>query len=914
VANIYSIPPEINASEAFATWFHAQSFKAPESVLVFVPNRRLAREISAQLAQHAPTHASALPIVMPLGALDRVQMLRIMKNIPHLVQALLEIPPVLDNASVLHQLVRQISALQLTRDHGGNMEQALHHAQALMHLLETSATYGTSISRERILNLVTGDFAKHWQESAEFLAIIECYFHHEEGILAAREQFLLAQLWCRYFEAAPNSSAIAFGSSGSIPYVRQLLQHIAALPNGYVMLPGIDNKISEPDWQQIGAGHAQYHIKTTLEAMGAGLAQLHDFAAKPKANNILSSGFTPYDTVHETKPFIHSIKAANSEEEARIIALLLRETLEHPAKTALVITPDIGLMRRIAASMAVYGICPDSPPLTHRAHRASGRFILQWQRCMAAPDDAIALRGFLEHESIMADHHRETYEAWLNIADIKVFRGKSNIDFSRIDADAVLMPLQRWLAVERASATRRHSLTDWLSKLQNFCLVAELPENIRQEIAAYCNELSDITVYYPALEADEMLALWRQYLTMPNDSEAPLAPHPRLRMLTPIEARLAYADRVILASFHAESWGSVPVSPWLNQKQTELLGLPSLHAQQSLTAHDVWMHCHAPEIYITHPVAINGKPSTAHALYHKLEPWMQTENTEHHIIRLAHIRRCAGHYTPIQPTSPTPEASARPRNLRVSSLDQLFLNPYAIYAQYILQLSELDDYGTINEAAVFGKIAHKLMEDAYKGTVIDAAYIQRSIAKYQPPKSLQNFWNTRLHCIRAFAQREQSLVQAQGDHVQSEHAIEATLNIPAMGGIALNGRIDAKITHSDKRIMLIDFKTGGMPSKPDIATGRACQLTAYGIMEHTLGAQWPAEIQYVKLPDIKNDVQRLSVSWSNENWQEHAEQLFNALAAMLDPQTPFLAHPIDNKEYESRRTEYDGISRAEEWQ
>ncbi len=914
MASIYSIPPGINASDAFATWFHAQSFKNPESTLIFVPNRRLAREISAQLAQYAPAHASALPIVMPLGALDRVQMLRIMKNIPHLVQALLEIPPVLGNTAVLHQLARQISALQMARKRGGNMGQALEHAQALMHLLETSASYGTSISRERILNLVTGDFAKHWQESAEFLAIIERYFHYEEGILAAREQFLLAQLWCRYFETLPNSLAIAFGSSGSIPYVRQLLQHIAALPGGYVMLPGIDTNMPETDWQRIGAGHAQYHVKGTLEAMGVERTQLHDFAAKPHMNNGLSSGFTPYDAGHEIRPFIQSIKAMNSEEEARIIALLLRETLEHPTKTALVITPDIDLMRRIAASMAVYGVCPDSPPLTHRAHRASGRFILQWQRCMAAPDDAIALRGFLEHESIMAEHHRETYEAWLNMADIKVFRGKSNIDFSRLDADAALMPLQRWLVSERANVSRRHSLTDWLSKLQHFCVIAELPAAIQQEIAEYCSELSEINIYYPALEADEMLALWRQYLTIPSDPEATLATHPRLRMLTPIEARLACADRVVLASFHAESWGAAPVSPWLNQKQTELLGLPSLHAQQSLTAHDVWMHCHAPEIYLTHPATVNGKPSTAHALYHKLEPWMHIENAGKYFKQLAHILRCAGHYTPIQPTSPTPEASARPRSLRVSSLDQLFLNPYAIYAQYILQLSELDDYGTINEAAVFGKIAHKLLEDAYKGIAIDAAYIQRNIAKYQPPKSLQNFWNTRLHCIRAFAQREQSSVQAQGDHVQPEHAIEAAMNIPTMGGITLNGRIDAKITHSDSRITLIDFKTGGMPSKTDIATGRACQLTVYGIMLHALEAQWPAEIQYVKLPDIKNDAHRISVSWNNEDWHEHAELLLNALADMLNPQTPFLAHPIDNKEYESRRTEYDGISRVEEWQ
>src|SRR5256885_7498107 len=45
-------------------------------------------------------------------------------------------------------------------------------------------------------------------------------------------------------------SVIAAGSTGSIPATAELLKTIAQLPNGAVVLPGLDSDLDEPSWDR----------------------------------------------------------------------------------------------------------------------------------------------------------------------------------------------------------------------------------------------------------------------------------------------------------------------------------------------------------------------------------------------------------------------------------------------------------------------------------------------------------------------------------------------------------------------------------------------------------------------------------------------------------------------------------------
>ena len=91
------------------------------------------------------------------------------------------------------------------------------------------------------------------------------------------------------------------------------------------------------------------------------------------------------------------IDCAHVQEEADVIALLLRETLEEPGKTAALITHDRSLAGRVIAIMHRFGVTVDDSaglPLNQMPGAAFFRLILEVAISNFAP---VALLGLLKH-------------------------------------------------------------------------------------------------------------------------------------------------------------------------------------------------------------------------------------------------------------------------------------------------------------------------------------------------------------------------------------------------------------------------------------------------------------------------------------------------------------------------------------
>ena len=50
----------------------------------------------------------------------------------------------------------------------------------------------------------------------------------------------------------PDGPVIAAGSTGSMPATARFLSEVAKLPQGAVVLPGLDTELDEPAWDLIG--------------------------------------------------------------------------------------------------------------------------------------------------------------------------------------------------------------------------------------------------------------------------------------------------------------------------------------------------------------------------------------------------------------------------------------------------------------------------------------------------------------------------------------------------------------------------------------------------------------------------------------------------------------------------------------
>src|SRR5690606_21215922 len=88
------------------------------------------------------------------------------------------------------------------------------------------------------------------------------------------------------------------------------------------------------------------------------------------------------------------------------------------------------------------------------------------------------------------------------------------------------------------------------------------------------------------------------------------ATHPSLRILGAIEARLARADRMILAGLEEGVWpNAAPVDPFLSRPMRTALGLPAPERRLGQTAQDFVQAACADEAVLVHCERRGGQPA-----------------------------------------------------------------------------------------------------------------------------------------------------------------------------------------------------------------------------------------------------------------------------------------------------------------
>src|SRR5690606_15012145 len=125
--------------------------------------------------------------------------------------------------------------------------------------------------------------AEHWQKTLRFLEIVLPAWPgilEAEGAIdgADRRNRLLERQAARWREAPPAAPVIAAGSTGSIPATADLLAVIAGLPNGAVILPGLDRSLDDDAWAALEPHHPQYGLKRLLAHLGRARDDVADWA------------------------------------------------------------------------------------------------------------------------------------------------------------------------------------------------------------------------------------------------------------------------------------------------------------------------------------------------------------------------------------------------------------------------------------------------------------------------------------------------------------------------------------------------------------------------------------------------------------------------------------------------------------
>ncbi len=919
--------------------------------IMLLPTRRSIATLRDAFATALNGRASLLPRMIALGDLALA--------LPSLLPArhrhwLAVIPPAMGRMEHRYLLARYAAVFERARMGQCTAHYALSLADSLLTLQEDAIRYGADLNPARIRGLMYGDHAKHWQDGLEFLAILSEHWptiEKETGKItqAAHERLLIHGLANHWRDHPPAHAVYALGSTASQPATAQLLTVIAAMPRGHVILTGFDGSIDADEWQAIAPGHPLYypaqwlqHQSLTPDAV-VPLAEPH-----PRASLWRESLASPHRMAQwrsQALPdyqHLRLIPCIHPEEEARLVSLIIREGLEHPARTVALITPDEGFMAQVSAHLKRYGVIADRLNAGSLATTLVGSLWLALVRVIATPSDNLAVRHLLNHSELGLDAGllQALEPGWHGVSRRRP--GQLPGHDPSLTAHAQYAQLVAWLKQLLSLQRREYLASAWIEQLQG--LLHRWDSGDRTTSAAITETIAQMEAAdgLGPLAIEEFTALLLEHFAAPTRMSG-LRTHPRLRMLTPVEARLAPLDRVILARMDDHHWpGHAPANPWLNQAAQQAIGLPSHAEHISLMAHDLLLLGSAPEVFCTYARRDSSGPTTRSRFLERLVTLLASHGVDEAAIAAPSLLDWANRQyacdtlAPEPPIAPRPPADLRPRRLPASQIDRLFTDPFSIYARYVLGLKPLRAINAEPEASDFGSLTHRAIEalthywNAHERPADDAtleAIAAEALRHVEDRSAIDLFWRTRLMGgLRYINGLENERRRAEPLSVAAEQLVEATLTLPGGETITLHGTIDRIEESASRGRVVIDHKTGKIPSENEILEGRALQLMVYAILLNAhnstvtgdiasplVNAAAPVSaIEYWQLPKLGEEGMIRSTA-IHERIDVLEEKLKTALLQMLDPTTPFLARPVPSSNDERYGNDYDGISRYDEW-
>ena len=959
--------------------------EALADLTILLPTRRAVRSLMEAFLRAGDGKAILLPHIRPLGDVDEEELL-LTADPKEGVPGSLDLPPAVDGMDRQLRLAKLILAWGKGSPFGPkNAGQATSLAAELAHLIDSAETEGVDLSKVR--DLVPDRFAEHWQHTLSFLEIALDYWPQElaeRGLIdPAKRRNLAIRETENWASNPPAHPVIAAGSTGSIPATADLLKTVALLPKGALILPGLDQALDARGWQAVGPSHPQYGMKQLLVSIGANREQVQTWPhASPSAvaeerASFLSEALRPAETTdawsgREACAFDQAaattglilIEAPTPREEAAAIACALRETLEVPERTGVLVTPDRSLARRVAQELGRWDIPIDDSAGTPLTGTAPFGFLGLLAVTASEGLAPVSLLDLLKHPltalglspAECGQRTRELECALLrgprpgpDIAGLRDVLGQTELERDKKDR---LVDL-----INRLDA----ALTPFLECYD----VHELP--LRDLVDAHLRAAEALAASDDATGADrlyrgdagEATALFMETLLASADSLTAMEPltylrlfetlsagrmvrprfgqHPRLFILGPLEARLLSADRVVLGGLNEESWPTAaPIDAWLSRPMREELGLEPPERRIGLSAHDFVQAACGGDVIITRSLKVEGAPTVASRWLLRIDSLLKGAGLkdglkpETSYLHIAEKLDEPEAVTPRAAPQPKPPLASRPDRYSATEVETLIRDPYAIYAKKVLRLKPLDPLDADAGALERGTLLHKALENFARKypdampTDAEAAFLEmgRLAFKTAPNRpGVTAFWWPRYADVARWMATWEADLRAGLTRTHAE--IKGELALPGFGRpMTLSARADRVDERADGSFAIYDYKTGTPPSKKQVEVGLSPQLpleaaiaAAGGFVAENgtpLAARPVSVLSYLHLSGGDPGAAEKKVS---QDGSADAAAVLEGLVALLQRYesegTPFLSRP--RVQFQALWGDYDHLARVREW-
>jgi len=943
---------------------------ALSSVRVLLPTRRACRALSEAFLRISDGQAVLLPRLTPLGDIDEDELSISELDVIGDTASGTDLPPAIAGTQRQLLLARAIMAMP---QHRMQPEQATGLASELAKLLDQLATEDSDPAKLR--DLVPEDYATHWQEVLQFLEILISTWPDilaAEGAMdpAARRNALLRGQATVWRSAPPSTPIIAAGSTGSIPATAELLSVIAGLPQGAVILPGLDTALDDAAWEQLGPTHPQYGLQQLLKRLGISRGDVIDMSPSGTSTNraeVLSMALRPASSGVTDVPDEQSIRdnlegtvridCPSPSDEATVISLIMRRTLDTPGETCALITPDRNLARRVAAALGRWGVEVDDSAGTPLMSTPPAAFLRSLSDAVIRDLAPIPLLALLKHPFAAGGMPVSEFRDLVRALDKHALRGpRTAPGFDGLRT--VIGNRSKYVRLRMFVGQLEEIIEPFVTAMQassaDYGALAKLHIETAERLAATDEQSGSERIW--AGEAGEATALFASELMDTLSTLGPQPPHqyhgvferlmtgravrpkygahPRLFIWGLLEARLQHADTIILGGLNEGTWPpQSETNPWMSRPMMTDMGLEPPERRIGLTAHDFQQAFAAPRVYLTRAEKVSGTPTVPSRWLLRVDNVLERAGAKNALdiptteswLNWAATMDSASH-VPVRPPKPCPPTSARPNELSVTRIETLIRDPYSIYARYVLGLRPLDDIDADPGAAERGTMVHSALDAfirAYPDHVPENAkqhlmtFGQHAFGGLLNRPGVRAFWWPRFERIADWFLEWQRQRIAEGWRtVLSEETGAISIDAVA-GGFKITAKPDRIDFREDIGLAILDYKTGSPPNKKQVNSGLSPQLPLEALIAmagnfENLPSQDVQQLMYVQLSGGRLPGKELNIDLDiTELTEKTIEGVHRLLTRFASPETPYTSRP--RPQFESRFGDYDHLARVASW-
>ena len=952
---IYNIPASCSFVDTLAELLTKQyegNLLELLDVLILMPNRRACMALKEAFVRVRGLQPTMLPKILPIGDVEEEELQIVGFN---LAENLKDISPAIDSFErnlLFTKLILKKSAHFGVEKLSSN--QAYYLAQELSKMIDMVNYEGLSF--ENLQNLVPEEYASHWLETLNFLEIITRQWPEvlkERGVVDASYRYnQLLEIQREVWEKnKTNQRIIIAGATANFPAVQKLVQTVLALPNGEFYINGLDKALDEVSWDNLDETHPEKEIKTLLDFLGVERSAIEDVVPSnnPEREILISEIMRPARTTDKWREIknknlshlawrgIKEIECQDSRIEASSIALIMREVLETPEKTAALVTTDRNLARRVANELEKWEIKVDDSAGRPLHLTPIGIFLRQLIKVCEMGSKKVDLLGLLKNPYLCLGQEASKVRKLARNYEQKVLRAREPEKDEEIEAflsffAEKISPLKTLLAqkeVPLKELVKVHietavELAKTSQKEGDQVLWRGDEGGVAAKFVASLFEKSDVLGNVPPVEYLDLFDALMSGVTV----RASFGTHPRLKILGPIEARFNNFDVIIIGGANEGIWPKLSASdPWMSRPMKKDFGFPLPEKQIGILAKDFASLLAGEEVYLTRADRVDGTPMIKSRWMMRLETvisalGLKVDDVLEENIYSAWVKKFdeLEQTNKISAPEPRPPLKYRPRKLSMSAIESLMKDPYIVFARHILKLYPLEELDVDLSAADYGNIIHDILDEFNKTypekypTNAETELLrigEAFFAKNEIALDTKAFWWPKFEKTVAWLVEVEKKYRQDIVRVYSEIKGQMELETPA-GKFIITAKADRVDVTKLGKINIVDYKTGQAKSKRELWAGYAPQLPIEALIAECGGFENVEAKKVEKLIYWRLANEELVFDEDIDGLLEKNKENIHKLISIFDfEDTPYMAKP--HHKFSTQNTDYEHLARTKEW-